>query len=912
MKEKVFSLILLFSILLFCLPNVFVEAAEIVDFKDKTILFTIDQKGYQVGDNLIESDIAPYLKDLGNGNKRVMVPVAFLAQALGKEPVKWFSNEQMVLITEGEKQIAIFIGKDEMLVNGKKVYMDVPAELKNVGNGGGRTMLPINFIAKALGVVYEWDETASTVYFYGQTKTYDQKGAFGPDSGNQTIEGSVMIKADGVTLQNMLIKGNLIIAEEVGVGDVTLNNITVKGETYIRGGGKDSIHINGGQYNNITIQNLNGQVRIMANDVKGAQVIIAEEAQGEKIIFEGTFEKITVEAGETYISAQGLTTINQLFIQESAINTEIELAGSAVVKELVVHAPAYLHGQGMVLKAFINADNVYLGVEVSPEKDDSNPESSTFLPPNKPQAAPTGLIAHPPTTIENMDGRITGVSYEMEYRLREANNWIDIEGEEISGLAPGTYQVRYKAKSGYYAGEIAEVVIPEYQETPSDAYSVSININPQNGGAVSVADAVYGMARDYFKDGEEIILTAIPNEGYKFLNWTEGEGIEVSTDNPYIFTMPANNVCLKLNFELLLIPISDISIEGELRVGKTMVSAPVPSEAIVSFQWQRADAEDGEYIDIAGATERAYTLTDDEEGKWIRVLVTGLDNYSGLVQSKGLGPVEPSVNQAQVKTSAELAEALENSIVKLINIMNDIETSKTVKIDRPLTINGGGNTIHFTGDLSGWQGNHLIQATDTEEVVINDIKLAGGDAGLLVKDSKVRLKGNIDLSENEFGGIELLKVAEEACPLLTISDAELINSTETYGLPTIWETGISGKVEGFNGTRITYSVGNKIQEHYYLDEVNSRSNVTDIKAKENVDIILEINNTLHTVNIKSGVPIWKLKDAIISMDGSLQKYIVTDSEGNKIAYTGYEILPHFLLEVIAEAGNKQIYSFIIS
>ena len=62
----------------------------------------------------------------------------------------------------------------------------------------------------------------------------------------------------------MNIKGNLEIAKEVGDGDVTLNNITVQGETFIRGGGKDSIHINinGGQYANVLIENVGNQVDV--------------------------------------------------------------------------------------------------------------------------------------------------------------------------------------------------------------------------------------------------------------------------------------------------------------------------------------------------------------------------------------------------------------------------------------------------------------------------------------------------------------------------------------------------------------------------------------------------------------------------------------------------------------------------
>lgn len=182
-----------------------------------------------------------------------------------------------------------------------------------------------------------------------------------------------------------------------------------------------------------------------------------------------------------------------------------------------------------------------------------------------------------------------------------------------------------------------------------------------------------------------------------------------------------------------------------------------------------------------------------------------------------------------------------------------------------------------------------------------------------MKDAKVQLAGNIDVSGNEFGGIEVLKTSEaEVSPTLAVTDALLVNSTEVYGLPTIWETGVSGTVEGFKGTKITYNGGSNRQEHYYLDEENAKSDVTAIKVKDGSQITLVIDNINYTIKIGNGIPIWQLKQSITSVDGSKQSYIVTDSNGEIIRDTGIKILWFFLLEVIAEAGNKQIYSFILS
>ncbi len=57
--------------------------------------------------------------------------------------------------------------------------------------------------------------------------------------------GTILINTPGVTLSNVTVTGDLIIGDGVGEGDVTLDNVLVKGTTVIRGGGANSIYITG-------------------------------------------------------------------------------------------------------------------------------------------------------------------------------------------------------------------------------------------------------------------------------------------------------------------------------------------------------------------------------------------------------------------------------------------------------------------------------------------------------------------------------------------------------------------------------------------------------------------------------------------------------------------------------------------
>ena len=244
------------------------------------------------------------------------------------------------------------------------------------------------------------------------TTTYDKAGTYGPETGVETIDNDVVINTPDVVLQNLHIKGNLTIGEGVGEGDVTLNNITVDGETYIRGGGKNSIHINGGDYNKITIQQTSsGQVRIVATNAEGLEVVISENAKGESIILEGKFENVQVDAPDVKISTQGDTAIKQMNLGETAKGSEVTLDADTKVENLVLDAEVDVKGQGTVEKAKVNSDGVTF--EKAPEKQDVSPEVETppvvtppeEKPPVTPPVTPTPGGGGTPTTTA-----ITGVS----------------------------------------------------------------------------------------------------------------------------------------------------------------------------------------------------------------------------------------------------------------------------------------------------------------------------------------------------------------------------------------------------------------------------------------------------------------------------------------------------------------------
>ena len=100
----------------------------------------------------------------------------------------------------------------------------------------------------------------------------------------------------------------------------------------------------------------------------------------------------------------------------------------------------------------------------------------------------------------------------------------------------------------------------------SGGYAISASANPTDGGTVTGAGI--------YAQGLNITLTATPNEGYRFVNWTENGVIQCQTDQ-YEFVVDRNRI-LMANFEALPTftitamadPNGTISQQGDVQVSQ--------------------------------------------------------------------------------------------------------------------------------------------------------------------------------------------------------------------------------------------------------------------------------------------------------------------------------------------------------
>jgi hypothetical protein len=98
----------------------------------------------------ISLDTAPQIS-----SDRTFLPIRPVVEALGGE-IAWSDEDQRVEIQQGDRKIILWINRSIALLDGVEVLID-SNNLVRPYIVSGRTMLPLRFVAEALGAEVEWD-----------------------------------------------------------------------------------------------------------------------------------------------------------------------------------------------------------------------------------------------------------------------------------------------------------------------------------------------------------------------------------------------------------------------------------------------------------------------------------------------------------------------------------------------------------------------------------------------------------------------------------------------------------------------------------------------------------------------------------------------------------------------------------
>ena len=200
------------------------------------------------------------------------------------------------------------------------------------------------------------------------------------------------------------------------------------------------------------------------------------------------------------------------------------------------------------------------------------------------QSAPSASLftTVAPTTTTTTDGKITGITAEMEYRKVGDSAWTSGTGSDVTGLSSGKYQIRFKETDNYNAGAFVEVQVPE---SGVSSYNLTV---------------IGGTGEGVFIQGASVTITANePTIGKKFSGWTiEGISGLDTTKTSLTFNMPANAVTATANYEDIEYTITvnggtgggtykqgdEVTVTAEDKEGKEFVGWQDESGKIISTQ----------------------------------------------------------------------------------------------------------------------------------------------------------------------------------------------------------------------------------------------------------------------------------------------------------------------------------------
>jgi hypothetical protein len=283
----------------------------------------------------------------------------------------------------------------------------VTAEKIMQGYAADQTFRPEAPITRAEAVV-TLDRTLQA-----QTVSYNAPGIYGAETGLQIVNKDVEVNTSGVTLQNMIINGNLLLSEGIGSGDAFLKNVIVKGTTTVQGGGEHSIHFENSILITIVVDKKAGTVRIVAEGstkvdhviVQSAVTIEEADMTGEgftdvkltdiipadsKVELKGAFETLDI-IGKKIIVNIPEGSVKQVNVDDQAKDGSLDLGKDAKIIKLVLDAVMKMIGQGTIDNAIIGdkgKDTTFEKKPVKTEGSGTTPTPST-TPTSVPSASPT-------------------------------------------------------------------------------------------------------------------------------------------------------------------------------------------------------------------------------------------------------------------------------------------------------------------------------------------------------------------------------------------------------------------------------------------------------------------------------------------------------------------------------------------
>lgn len=113
-------------------------------------------------------------------SNKVMIPIRVVSEKLGHS-VGWEQKTKTVTITQDKKVIKMVVGQKTATVDGSKISLDIAPIIKK-----GTTLVPIRFVAEAMGMKVSWNNQTKSVYLVSQNSGSGGETITPPAGGNES------------------------------------------------------------------------------------------------------------------------------------------------------------------------------------------------------------------------------------------------------------------------------------------------------------------------------------------------------------------------------------------------------------------------------------------------------------------------------------------------------------------------------------------------------------------------------------------------------------------------------------------------------------------------------------------------------------------------------------------------------
>ncbi|MBF4695181.1 S-layer homology domain-containing protein [Fusibacter ferrireducens] len=205
----------------------------------------------------------------------------------------------------------------------------------------------------------------------------------GDEVHSQVIKGNLTLTATGIKVKNTTVEGDLFITEGVGLGHIELDNVIVKGETIIRGGGENSIILINTKLGKVLVNVpfgskvrlvSEGSTEVESTTIKsvakiessnsGFKTVNVEIPKDATIELIGNFEMVDMLTSFSkldFISGK----INNLNISSEAEGVNVALNKEANVSHAYVNKIATFTGEGSIETATVSVKDMNFAVKPS-------------------------------------------------------------------------------------------------------------------------------------------------------------------------------------------------------------------------------------------------------------------------------------------------------------------------------------------------------------------------------------------------------------------------------------------------------------------------------------------------------------------------------------------------------------------